>query len=136
MRLKKPVAQLVQWQRVCRVATVDARRRPHTVPVCHVLADGKLYFASGKDARKMRNLRAVPNVAVTVDLYADDWTQLKGVMIQGTAKLIEKGPRFRGIRKWLYAKYPQYPRQAALAQSDSVIVEVTPTNVFSWGLEK
>ena len=135
MRLKKPVAQLVQWQRVCRVATVDARRRPHSVPVCHVLADGKLYFASGKDARKVRNLRAVPNVAVTVDLYADDWTQLKGIMLQGTTTIIEKGPRFRKIRKLLYAKYPQYPDQAALAETDSVIVEVTPIHVFSWGME-
>ena len=135
MRLKKPVAQLVQWQRVCRVATVDARRRPHTVPVCHVLADGKLYFASGKGARKVRNLRAVPSVAVTVDLYADDWTQLKGVMLQGTTTVIDKGPRFRKVRKLLYAKYPQYPEMSAIEERDSVIVEVTPTNVFSWGLD-
>jgi nitroimidazol reductase NimA-like FMN-containing flavoprotein (pyridoxamine 5'-phosphate oxidase superfamily) len=135
MRLKKSVAQLVGWQRVCRVATVDSRRRPHMVPVCHVLADGKLFFASGKDARKVRNLRAVPSIAVTVDLYADDWSQLKGVMIQGTAAIIEKGPRFRKLRKLLYAKYPQYPEKAALEERDSVIVEVTPTNVFSWGLD-
>ena len=135
MRLKKSVAQLVQWQRVCRVATVNAQRRPHTVPVCHVLADGKLYFASGKDARKVRNLRAVPNVAVTVDLYADDWTQLKGVMLQGTTTVIEKGPRFRKVRKLLYAKYPQYPEMSAIEERDSVIVEVTPTDVFSWGLD-
>jgi nitroimidazol reductase NimA-like FMN-containing flavoprotein (pyridoxamine 5'-phosphate oxidase superfamily) len=135
MRLKKPVAQLLQWQRVCRVATVDARRRPHTVPVCHVLTDGKLYFASGKDARKVRNLRAVPNLAVTVDLYADDWTQLKGVMLQGTTTIIEKGPRFRKIQKLLYAKYPQYPDMSAIEEGDSVIVEVTPTDLFSWGLE-
>ena len=135
MRLKKSVAQLVEWQRVCRVATVDLRRVLHIVPVCHVLADGKLYFASGKDARKVRNLRAVPNVAVTVDLYSDDWAQLKGVMIQGKATMIEKGPRFRKLRKLLYAKYPQYPEQAALEERDSVIVEVTPTSVFSWGLD-
>ncbi|HEY1418626.1 MAG TPA: pyridoxamine 5'-phosphate oxidase family protein [Myxococcaceae bacterium] len=135
MRLKKSVAQLVGWQRVCRVATVDSRRRPHMVPVCHVLADGKLFFASGKDARKVRNLRAVPSIAVTVDLYADDWSQLKGVMIQGKAAIIEKGPRFRKLRKLLYAKYPQYPEKAALEERDSVIVEVTPTNVFSWGLD-
>jgi nitroimidazol reductase NimA-like FMN-containing flavoprotein (pyridoxamine 5'-phosphate oxidase superfamily) len=135
MRLKKSVAQLVQWQRVCRVATVDARRRPHAVPVCHVLADGKLYFASGKGARKVRNLRAVPNVAVTIDLYADDWTQLKGVMLQGTTTVIEKGPRFRKIRKLLYAKYPQYPEMSAIEERDSVIVEVTLTSVFSWGLK-
>ena len=136
MRLKKSLGQLVEWERVCHVATVSPRRIPHMVPVCHVVVNGKLYFASEKDARKVRNLRATPSIAVTVDLYSDDWAQLKGVMIQGRAKLIEKGPRFRGIRKRLYAKYPQYPQQAALAESDSVIVEVTPANVFSWGLEK
>jgi nitroimidazol reductase NimA-like FMN-containing flavoprotein (pyridoxamine 5'-phosphate oxidase superfamily) len=136
MRLKKSLGQLVGLERVCHVATVSARRIPHMVPVCHVLVNGKLYFASEKDARKVRNLRTTPSIAVTVDLYSDDWAQLKGVMIQGTVKLIDKGPRFRGIRKRLYAKYPQYPQQAALAESDSVIVEVTPANVFSWGLEK
>jgi PPOX class probable F420-dependent enzyme len=135
MRLKKSVAQLVEWQRVCRVATVDTRRTPHLVPVCHVLTDGKLYFASEKNARKVRNLRATPTVAVTVDLYSDDWSQLKGVMIQGRAAVIEKGPRFRKYRKLLYSKYPQYPDKAALEEGESIIVEVTPTSVFSWGME-
>jgi nitroimidazol reductase NimA-like FMN-containing flavoprotein (pyridoxamine 5'-phosphate oxidase superfamily) len=135
MRLKKSLAKLVEWERVCRVATVSPRRVPHMVPVCHVLVAGKLYFASEKNARKVRNLRANPNVAVAVDLYSDDWSNLKGVMIQGTVTVIEKGPQFRRIRKLLYSKYPQYPDQAALGESDSVIIEVTPTNVFSWGID-
>jgi nitroimidazol reductase NimA-like FMN-containing flavoprotein (pyridoxamine 5'-phosphate oxidase superfamily) len=135
MRIRKALAELIEWERVCRVATVSPRRTPHLVPVCHVLVDGKLYFASEKGARKVRNLRATPSVAVTVDLYSDEWSQLKGVMIQGTVSFIEKGPRFRAVRKRLYAKYPQYPDQAALAESDSVVVEVTPTNVFSWGMD-
>lgn len=135
MRLKKSVAQLVEWERVCRVATADARRTPHAVPVCHVLTDGKLYFASEKNARKVRNLRATPKVAVTVDLYTDDWAQLKGVMIQGTAAFIEKGSRFRKLRKLLYSKYPQYPDKDPVEEGESVIVEVTPTSVFSWGME-
>src|SRR5262249_13634153 len=96
MRLRKSLGQLIEWERVCHVATVSPRRVPHLVPVCHVVVNGKLYFASEKDARKVRNLRTTPSIAVTVDLYSDDWSQLKGVMIQGTAKLIEKGPRFVG----------------------------------------
>jgi hypothetical protein len=56
-------------------------------------------------------------------------------MVQGTTTLIDKGPRFRKIRGLLYRKYPQYPDDAALDESDSVIVEVTPTHVFSWGVE-
>src|SRR5437667_4563006 len=40
---------------------------------------------------------------------------VKGVMVQGRARLI--------------------PREAQLDASDSVVVEVTPTRVFTWGLK-
>lgn len=135
MRLKKSLAKLIEWERVCRVATMGHDGTPHLVPVCHVVADGKIYFASGNDGRKVQDLKANPRVAVTVDLYSDAWANLKGVMVQGTTTLIDKGPRFRKIRALLYRKYPQYPDEAALDESDSVVVEVTPIHVFSWGIE-
>ena len=135
MRLRKAVADLIQWERVCRVATVGKAGMPHLVPVCHVVKDGKIYFASGDDARKVLNLKANARLALTVDLYSDHWTSLKGVMVQGTATLIGRGPRFRAVRALLYRKYPQYPREAAIDEKDSVVVEVTPTRVFSWGIE-
>ncbi len=135
MRLTKPVAKLIEWERVCRVGTVSEAGVPHVVPVCHVLVGGKIYFASGSDGRKVLNIKTNPQITVTVDLYSDDWANLKGVMIQGTARLIEKGPRFRKIRSLLYRKYPQYPTEAALDESDSVIIEVTPMHVYSWELD-
>lgn len=135
MRLKKAEAQLIQWERVCRVATAGGSGWPHSVPVCHVLEDGRIYFASASEARKVRNLKVNPRVTVTVDCYSDAWEHLKGVMVQGKATLIDRGPRFRKVRQLLYKKYPQYPGEAALDEKGSVIVEVTPTRVFSWGLE-
>ena len=135
MRMKKTVADLVHRERICRVATAGTSGMPHLVPVCQVVDDGKIYFASGKDGRKVLNVRANPRVAVTVDLYSEAWAHLKGVMVQGDATLIDKGPRFRRIRALLYEKYPQYPDDAALDESDSVIVEVAPTRVFTWGLK-
>ena len=132
MRVAKNIAVLVERERVCRVATVGRDGVPHLVPVCHVWANGKLYFGSG-DGRKVTNLRENPRVTVTVDLYTEDWSHLRGVMIQGRAALIERGARFKAARDRLYAKYPQYRSEAALSPSDSVIVEVTPTHVFSWG---
>ena len=133
-RLTRAEARLLAHERVCRVATAGAGGMPHAVPVCHVLAGGKLYFASGRDGRKALNLAANPRVALTVDLYTEDWAHLKGVMVQGRARLIARGPAFRRVRTLLYRKYPQYAREAALAPSDSVVVEVTPTHVLSWGL--
>jgi len=135
MRIKRSHAKLLARERVIRVATAGRSRMPHLVPVCHVLVDGKVYFASDNDARKVLNLKANPRIAVTVDLYSEDWSNLKGVMIQGTTRFIDKGPRFRKIRQLLYEKYPQYPDEAALKQSEVFLVEVTPTNIFSWGMK-
>jgi nitroimidazol reductase NimA-like FMN-containing flavoprotein (pyridoxamine 5'-phosphate oxidase superfamily) len=135
MRLKKNVAQLITRERVCRVATVNEHGVPHLVPVCHVLANGKICFASGNDGRKVKNIERNPHIAVTVDLYSDDWAHIKGVMVQGTARLFSRGPRFRRIRALLYEKYPHYRTDAALGSSDSVVVEVTPIAVFDWELD-
>jgi nitroimidazol reductase NimA-like FMN-containing flavoprotein (pyridoxamine 5'-phosphate oxidase superfamily) len=134
-RLSKTLADFVAWERICRVATTGAAGVPHLVPVCHVVAGGKIYFGTGDDGRKIKNLRDNPRVTVTVDVYSDHWATLKGVMVQGRARLIERGSRFRQVRARLYRKYPQYPKEAAISPSDSVIVEVTPTRVFSWGFD-
>jgi coenzyme F420-0:L-glutamate ligase / coenzyme F420-1:gamma-L-glutamate ligase len=135
MRLKASVTKLLERERVCRVATAPPNGPPHVVPVCHVLADGKLYFAAGPGSVKIRNLRANPRAAVTVDVYAEDWGRLAGVMLQGAARLVERGPLFRKVRRLLYAKYPQYPVESALEEADSVIVELSPTGVVSWGVD-
>ena len=134
-RLTGAAAEFIRWARVCRVATANAEGQPHLVPVCHVLAGGKLYIGSGDDGAKVRNVKANAKITVTVDVYSDDWSLLKGVMVQGRAKLIERGPAFQRAKRRLYEKYTHYAKDAALSPSDSVIIEVTPTHVFSWGFD-
>jgi nitroimidazol reductase NimA-like FMN-containing flavoprotein (pyridoxamine 5'-phosphate oxidase superfamily) len=126
---------MLRLARVSRIATAGAGGVSHLVPVCHVLQGGKLYLGSGKRGRKIRNVHANPRLTLTVDDYAEDWAALRGVMVQGRARVIERGPRFRRIRRALYRKYSQYPTDAALGESDSVILELTPTHVFTWGLD-
>jgi PPOX class probable F420-dependent enzyme len=134
-RLTRTVEEFIRRERVCRVATMDAQGRPHVVPVCHVLERGKIYFGSGKDAGKVRNLAANPRVAIAVDAYTDAWSHLRGAMVQGRARIIVGGPEFRRLRDALYAKYQQYKSDSALAETDSRIVEVTPEHVYDWGFE-
>lgn len=135
MRMNKKISKLIARERVCRVATTGADGRAHVVPVCHVLSGDKICFGSGKKARKVENLRENPRIALTVDLYSEEWSQLRGVMVQGTATIIERGPRFKQARARLYEKFPQYPEDEGLSPSDSVIVEVTPAHVVSWGFD-
>src|SRR5262249_61596755 len=97
-KLSRNAAELVARERVCHLATVSADGRPHLVPVCHVLAGGKVYIGSGDDATKVRNVKANPNVTITVDLYSDHWGALKGAMIQGPARLDGPGAACRRAR--------------------------------------
>jgi nitroimidazol reductase NimA-like FMN-containing flavoprotein (pyridoxamine 5'-phosphate oxidase superfamily) len=135
MRLRRAHADFLGLQRVAHVATADARGVPHVVAVCVVLDQGRLYFASGKTGRKIANLRANPEIAVSADDYSEAWDRLRGVVVQGTARVHARNATFQRIRRRLYLKYPQYPAQAALGERDSVVVEVTPRRVFAWGFD-
>ena len=132
VRFTKKVEAFVRLERVCRVATSGATGKPHVVPVCHAMSGDKLYIGSGKGC-KVKNLAKNPQITVVVDAYSEAWSLLRGVMIQGRAKIVARGPGFRRGRDLLYRKYPHYRREAALSPSDSVIVEVTPARVFTWG---
>ena len=134
MRLKKAEAELLGLMRVCRVATADETGRSHCVPVCPVFDGKQIYFASEKSAKKVKNLQHNAALSIAFDEYSEVWSALRGMMIQGKAKIIEKGPLFRKIRRLLYAKYPQYEKESPIDERDSVIVEVTPERAFSWGL--
>ena len=133
--MSRAATAMLRLARVSRIATAGPGGTPHLVPVCHVLQGGKLYLASGKRGRKVRNVLANPRLTLTVDDYAEDWAALRGVMVQGRARVVERGPRFRRIRRLLYRKYWQYATDAALSESDSVIIEMTPTHIFTWGVD-
>jgi nitroimidazol reductase NimA-like FMN-containing flavoprotein (pyridoxamine 5'-phosphate oxidase superfamily) len=135
MRLRRAYADFLALQRIVHVATADLRGRPHVVPVCAVVEDGRLYFASGRTGRKVAQLRVNPHVAVSADDYTEAWGGLRGVVVSGTARVHARNATFRRIRRRLYQKYPQYPTQAALGDADSVVVEVTPRRVFAWGFD-
>jgi len=133
-RLRGKILAFIRSERVARLATVGANRTPHNVPVCTVVLSSKIYFASERNARKVRNIQRNPRVALAFDRYSENWKQLGGAMIIGTGVVSTHGPTFRRARQALYRKYRQYARVAPIEEGESVIICVTPTASFSWGL--
>ncbi len=135
MRLRRAYQEFLGRQRVAHVATTSPTGVPHVVPVCLCVEGGRLYFASGKTGRKIRDLRTNPQIAVSADDYTEAWDRLRGVVVSGTARIHARTATFRRIRRRLYQKYPQYPAEAALGDGDSVVVEIIPRRVFAWGFD-
>ena len=70
MKLPKELQEFIKSQGVARLATLSSDGGPHNVPVCPVWVDGKVYVASEKGARKVKNIQANPAATITFDVSA------------------------------------------------------------------
>jgi len=106
--------QLVASARVGRLATVDRHGRPHLVPLCFAVLADTIYSAVDHKPKQSTSLRRLRNIAdtgracVLIDEYAEDWTVLWWVRVDGPARVVTaEGEAVRAVGA-LQQKYPQY----------------------------
>jgi PPOX class probable F420-dependent enzyme len=99
--------------RVARLATLQPDGSPHLVPVTFAVDGDALAFAvdakpkTTQRLQRLRNIERDPRVSLLVDEYADDWSRLWWVRIDGTAQQVEGDVAERWLTR-LQAKYEQY----------------------------
>lgn len=129
----------VQEQRVARLATADAEGRPHAVPVCYAYDGSRFYTpldakpkrVADRYLRRVRNIEARGDVALLVDRYDDDWSQLGYVLIEGRATLIDPDdPSHAFALTLLRQRYHQY---RAMELETRPVIAITPRRIASWG---
>ena len=100
--------------RVGHLATVTASHRAHLVPCCFVLDVDTVYSAidakpkSTLDLRRLQNIRATSSASLLVDHYAEDWTTLWWVRVDGTGRMVDELDERQTAIDLLTAKYGQY----------------------------
>jgi PPOX class probable F420-dependent enzyme len=131
-------AAFVAARRVGRLATADERGRPHVVPVCYAFDGRRIYTAvdrkpkrrPARGLKRVLNVLANPNVALVVDDYSEDWTELAYVLVHGSAELLEDGEERTAAETLLRDKYPQYRE---LLDPGCAVIAITPTKTVAWG---
>ena len=137
------VQQFLSSNTVLEVATIGTDGWPHLAPMWYVMDNGNIVFRSFTKSQKIVNLQRNPKLSVLVET-GDDYSQLQGVMIKGTARLVTDPDYVITIYGGLAAKYPMIndtPVEldaAALdaafgrfaAKNTAVIVE--PDKIITW----
>lgn len=131
--------RFVQEQRVGHLATSDEAGHPYVVPVCYAF-DGERFYTpldekpkrvEASKLRRVRNIEARHEAALVIDQYAEDWSQLGYVLVQGRADLLAPGDALHAhALRLLRARYPQYHNMNLEVQH---VIVITPTRVTSWG---
>jgi PPOX class probable F420-dependent enzyme len=127
----------VDGQPVAHLATADRLAEPHVVPVCFALAEATLYITAdekpkraGATLKRFRNITENPQVAVTIDRYAEDWSRLGWVMLRGRADILRDGHEHDAAQALLRVRYPQLE---TMHIAHLPVIAVRIARVTSWG---
>jgi nitroimidazol reductase NimA-like FMN-containing flavoprotein (pyridoxamine 5'-phosphate oxidase superfamily) len=131
VRFSAKEREFLSRNEACRVATCK-NNIPHVVPVSYVFIDGAFYFATDYGTRKLENIEANKNLALTVDIYSSVGN--KAVCIQGHTNTIESGPEFKKLYDLFHSKF-EWVRESPWKPGEAPFVKVIPYAKVSWGLD-
>jgi coenzyme F420-0:L-glutamate ligase / coenzyme F420-1:gamma-L-glutamate ligase len=125
-------------QRVGRLATADSARQPHVVPVCYAFDSARIFIAldakpkrvAPERLKRVRNILANPQVALVVDRYSEDWSQLAFLLVQGSGEIVTPGtPEHTRAIALLRDRYPQY---RAMPIDSNPVIAIRPASIVIW----
>jgi len=130
--------RFVLAHRVARLATAGADGRPHVIPVCYAFDGERFFFPIDEKPKRVgparlkrvRNIQENPRVALVIDDYAEDWTQLRFILVQGVAEIVDGGATHVTALGLLRDRYPQY---RAMRLEERPVVAISPRTVAAWG---
>lgn len=109
------------------------------MPVTFVLEDGVVWFAVDHKPKRVRalkrlaNIEAEPRVALLVDTYDDDWSELWWVRADGEARIATDQNEIVRAAVLLGAKYPQYETRPPAGPAVEIRVQRWSAWSAAWG---
>jgi PPOX class probable F420-dependent enzyme len=99
---EQEVADLLAGSRKLQLATINRDGTPHLVTMYYGMIDGRIAFWTYRASQKARNLDRDPRLTCLVE-SGNQYFDLRGVQVQGVARLVEEPEAVRGIGRLIAA---------------------------------
>lgn len=128
LKLTKSDVIFIQELPVSRFATATKNGNPRVRPIWHVFDGKNIYFATDLGTIKLRHIKENPKVSIVFDDYdQNNWSNLRGIRIQGTARLLWNGKEYKHAHSLLKEKYPEYrTKDGGWEEGELPIIKITP----------
>ena len=132
-KLEGDWAVYVALEKIGHLSTVDPDGTPNSTPVFYALMDGEVYLGTQRSRKKFTNLQSNPKVCFTVDTPTSPY---KGIMIQGTAEVIDNDEIHGKFHEALMYRYYGHPDSSGWKYIQSLgasaLVKINAKKIFSW----
>lgn len=124
-----------------QVASNGKHGYPHLVAMWYVVIDGLIQFTTFRKSQKILNLKRDPKITVMLEA-GKQYAQLQGLVIEGTAEIIDDAEQTARVMAQVGAKYngipapTETPAAALAVASKRVIVRIHPKDIYSWDHQK
>lgn len=131
----KPRKQYLPWSHAVEqlerahnywIVSADATGRPHAMPVWGFFLAGAIYWGTGRQTRKWRNLERNPHIVVHLE-SGDDV-----IIVEGEAEDISLTAGAEMMAKLKAASQTKYGMWMPLDPKKHVLIRVRPRKVFAW----
>jgi nitroimidazol reductase NimA-like FMN-containing flavoprotein (pyridoxamine 5'-phosphate oxidase superfamily) len=121
------------------LSTVRPDGRPHVTPLLGVWLDGALYFCTGPDERKAKNLARNPRCILTTGCNRLDGLDL---VVEGQAAKVSDPAELRSVADTFESKYGAHftaPEGTwfglgdTIRRNEALVFRVAPTTAFGFG---
>lgn len=119
---------------MAHLATVGANGKPHLVPITFALEGDTIYFAVDAkpkrtpELQRLKNIASNPAVCLLVDHYADDWSKLWWIRVDGTARVVTDPTEAGHAVDLLSIRYAQYRK----SRPSGPVVAISIERITGW----
>jgi len=126
--IKEHIIDYLSKRKFLTLATSTQKGEPLTHPIAYVNKGDIIYFSTGKETRKFKNIQKNPNVAYSVYDPTEHLEEVKSVQMEGKATPVTDKKETKEINEMLKQKFPS---MSYLTQDpDGIIIKITPKSCY------
>lgn len=114
---------------VGRLAVATKDGMPHVTPIIYAMDGIHPVIATDYGTKKLKILMRSNKAGLVVD----DVNPNKGITIQGSVEILERGKEYLRVLKVLFDRL-EYYRENPWGEGESPILRITPEHIASWGI--
>ena len=123
---RKQITSIIDGVKDMTIATVREDGFPQATTVSYVNDELDIYFMTGAEAQKTKNIENNNKVSMTFDSDYEDWQHIEGLSMAGLADFVTDPEKQSEINQMLLDKFPQAANMEPMEGVEPVYVHVAP----------
>jgi general stress protein 26 len=122
--IKEQIVNYISKRKFLTLATSTTKGEPLTHPIAYVNKGDTVYFTTGKQTRKFKNIKNNPNVAYSVYEPTEHLDEVISVQMEGKAASLTDKKEIDEVNEMLKIKFPTMA--PLMNDPDSIIIKISP----------